>query len=246
MKKLIQLVFFLSISIVALSQNPKVQVHLQNGSIVNGKLIETSTSGNIKIESNNTIWVFQKNEMDTIIIGKSEKHFNIVEMPYFIDAEYGVLVGNSGNEENSIIFLHGSFNYQIIKQLYLGAGAGVEYYMEQSYIPVFAKLEYKFRPTKFSPHVFLKSGYLIPGEDQQSKEIYDQYASRNIPTKYLNSSGGLMVNPGFGFTTFLGENFGLCFSLGYRFHALNFTGKDEYELEQRYTRLSFSMGIIFK
>lgn len=228
------------------SQNQKVQVYLKNGTIIKGKLLETTSPKSIKVESNNMSWTFQDSEVDTIIIGKPKKYFSTIEMSYFIDAEYGVLVGNSNNEENSISFFHGSFNYRLANNFYVGAGAGVEYYMEQSYIPVFGKLEYRFRPTKFSPHVFIKSGYLIPGEDQQSKDIYEQYESRNIPTKYLNSSGGLMVNPGFGFTTFLGENFGLCFSVGYRFHELNFTGKDEYELEQRYTRLSFSVGIIFK
>jgi hypothetical protein len=62
----------------------------------------------------------------------------------------------------------------------------------------------------------------------------------------LNASGGVAVNPGIGFTSLLGENFGLRFSLGYRYHVLNFSGKGQYELEQRYNRLSFSLGIIFK
>jgi len=47
------------------------------------------------VESNNTIWVFQRSEVDTILAGKPEKHFNTIEIPYFFDAEYGVLVGNS-------------------------------------------------------------------------------------------------------------------------------------------------------
>jgi small nuclear ribonucleoprotein (snRNP)-like protein len=246
MRKIIPLILLIFTFTSVLAQNQKVQVYLKNGSIVKGKLTESTSSETIKVESNNTIWVFQNAEVDTIIVGKPEKYLNIIEIPYFIDAEYGILVGNSSNEENNIGFFHGSFNYQLANKYYTGVGAGVEYYMEQSYIPVFAKFEYRFRPTKFSPYVFLKSGYLIPGENLQSSEIYEQYESRNIPTKYLNASGGLMLNPGFGFTTFLGENFGLCFSMGYRFHVLNFTGKDEYELEQRYTRLSFSMGIIFK
>lgn len=246
MEKTILLILFFASFTSVWAQKQKVNVHLKNGSIVKGKLVEPLSPENIKVESNNTTWVFQRSEVDTILFGKPEKHFNTIEIPYFFDAEYGVLVGNSNNEENELSFLHSSLNYGLTNKIFIGAGAGAEYYMEQSYVPVFAKLGYRFRPTKFSPHFFLKSGYLIPGEKQQSSEIYKQYESRNIPPKYLNASGGFLINPGFGFTTFLGENFDLSFSLGYRYHVLNFSGKDKYELEQRYTRLSFSMGIIFK
>jgi hypothetical protein len=246
MKKIISFVLFVAICGSLVAQNRNVQVFLKNGGIVKGKLHDSVASDRIKVESNNTIWVFKDSEVDTVLEGSAKKIFNTIDMPYFIDAEYGVLSGNSNNEENSVSFLHGSFNYRFATKFYAGVGSGAEYYMEQSYIPVFAKLEYRFRPTKFSPHFFIKAGYLIPGEKQQPSDIYQQYESRNIPPKYLNASGGVAVNPGIGFTSLLGENFGLRFSLGYRYHVLNFSGKGQYELEQRYNRLSFSLGIIFK
>jgi hypothetical protein len=184
--------------------------------------------------------------VDTIITGKIRNELKPAEIDYFIHVEYGVLLGNSNNEDDAAGVFHSSFNYQLIQKFYAGAGAGVEYYMEQSYIPVFTKFEYRFRQTKFSPHLFLKTGYLIPGEKNHLSDIYEKYDSRNIPAKYLNAGGGIIVNPGFGFSSMLGGNFGLCFSMGYRYHALVFTGKDKYELEQRYNRLSLSLGIIFK
>jgi len=246
MKINILIFLFFSIILSVSAQSQKVQVFLKNGSIVNGKLIETWSPDNIKVESNNTIWVFNDSEVDTVIVGKVLEKQKSVEIPYHINVEYGLLIGNSDNEDNAAGFFHSSFNYNLVHNFYAGAGAGVEYYMEQSYIPAFVQFEYRFRQTKFSPLIFLKSGYLIPGEKQHSSEIYNQYESRNIPTKYLDAEGGIFVNPGFGFSSWVGENFGLCFSVGYRFHTLGFTGKDEYELDYRYNRLSISLGLTFK
>lgn len=246
MKKtiLFLLIFFVVTSVV--SQNQKVVVHLTNGSVVKGKVIELWSPDNVKIESNNIVWVFHESEVDTIIVKGTKKVFEIPEKPFNFKVEYGVQLGNSENEEDVISFFHTFLNYRLVKNYYLGAGVGIEYYMEQSYIPVFANFEYKFRQTRFSPLIFLKTGYLLPGEKQHTSELYEQYESRNLPPKYLNASGGGFINPGFGFTSMVGDNFGFYFTIGYRHHSLNFKGKEKYELEQRYNRLCLSLGITFK
>ena len=146
------------------------------------------------MESNNTIWVFNDSEVDTVIVGKAQKKLESVEIPYHINVEYGVLQGNSDNEDDGIGFFHSSFNYNLIHNFYTGAGAGVEYFLEQSYIPAFFQFEYRLRQSKFSPHIFLKGGYLIPGENQHSSELYKQYESRNIPPKYLNTKSPTVFN----------------------------------------------------
>jgi hypothetical protein len=169
-----------------------------------------------------------------------------VEIPWFFKVDGGVLTGNSGNEESAINFFHSSFNYGLTGKWFAGAGTGVEYYMEQSYIPFFANFEYRLRSTRFSPHFFFKTGYLFPGEKQQSSELYEQNESRNLPPKYLKASGGVVVNPGFGFTSMIARDFGFSLGLGYRYHMLNYSGKAKYELQQRYNRISLSLSIIFK
>lgn len=245
MKKVIALVAFLSLVTTVVAQNKKVEVFLKNGSIIKGKLIEAASPEQIKVKSGGTLWVFKNAEVDTVIVGKAGRTLKPAEIPYFINVEYGVLLGNSNNEDENVGFFHSSFNYRTVQNLYVGAGAGVEYFMEQTYIPAFAKFEYRFRQTRFSPLLFVKTGYLIPGENQDSR-IYQDYDSRNVPPKYLNAKGGFMVNPGFGFTAYAGENFGFRFSVGYRYHSLSYTGKDKYELEQRYNRLCLALGITFK
>ena len=246
MKKILFFILAFLITLSVSAQKQKVEVQLKNGTVIKGRIIESNSPNNIRIKSKSSLRVIQKNEIDTIYSSKYEPNFKAVSIPYFIKIDIGILSGNSKNDDSEPTFFHSSYNYEVKKKLYAGAGIGVEYYMEQSYIPVFANFEYRLRQTKFSPMLYLKTGYLIPGEKQHPSSIYEQQESRNIPPRFLNASGGFIVNPGFGFTSMVGENFGICFSVGYRYHALNFTGKKEYELEYKYNRLSLSLSIIFK
>ncbi|MEN8117818.1 MAG: hypothetical protein ABFS16_12605 [Bacteroidota bacterium] len=247
MRKIAHLCLLLLIVTSSYAQK-KVNVLLKNGSVVKGEIVKNDSRDFITVKSKDNLWVFPRLQVDSVITSgfKPETVESEIDIPWFFDTGYGFLLGHSENEEDINSFFHASFNYRLPKHLYAGAGIGVEYYMEQSYIPVFANFEYRFRETRFSPRLFFKTGYLVPGEKQQYSELYEQQESRNLPPKYLRGSGGIMLNPGLGFTTMLGQNFGLSFSLGYRFHTLNFSGRDEYELEYNYNRMSISASIIFK
>lgn len=229
------------------AQENKVQVHLKNGSVLKGSVVEPDAPGYLKIKSRDNVWSVPENEVDTVFYKDNSSKLILSEIPWFFQIDGGILTGNSENEDNSARFFHSSFNYGITGKLYAGGGTGAEYYMEQTYIPAFLNFQYKFRQTRFSPHLFLKAGYLFPGEAQQSSDLYEEYESRNLPPKYLKASGGIMINPGFGFIKMVGRgNFGFSLALGYRHHALNYSGKDKYEMEQRYNRISLSLSIIFK
>ena len=240
-------VTFLSVFIHSVyAQDEKVRVFLKNGSAFSGKILEPDNPDVVKMNSRNNVLVFPKSEIDTILYRNSTKNQIRIEVPWFFKVDGGILPGNAENEESAPQFFHGSFNYGLTGNLYAGGGTGVEYYMEQTFIPAFANFELKFRQTRFSPHLFLKAGYLFPGEVQQSSDLYDSSDSRNLPPKYLKGHGGVMFNPGFGFTSMFGQNFGFSIAAGYRHHALNYSGKDKYELQQRYNRISLSLGLIFK
>ena len=228
------------------AQNEKVRVYLKNGSTFSGKIMEPGTPDVFKMKSRNNVLVFPQSDVDTVLFRKIQKTQTLVDVPWFFKVDGGVLPGNAENEESAPQFFHGSFNYGLTGNLFAGGGTGVEYYMEQTFIPVFANFEFKFRQTRFSPHLFLKAGYLFPGEVQQPSDLYDSNDSRNLPPKYLKASGGFLLNPGFGFTSMFGSNLGFSMAAGYRHHVLNYSGKEEYELEQRYNRISLSLGLIFK
>jgi sRNA-binding regulator protein Hfq len=246
LKKIIVCLSFILLSVTyALAQKNKVHVLLNNGAVLRGT-IETDATKNVTLKSKSNVWVIPKSDIDTIVGSKRKLPVQEIYTPWFFKFGYGVLMGNSENENDAISFFHGTFNYNITKGLFAGGGLGVEYYMEQSYIPVFANFEYRFRDTKFAPFVFLKGGYMVRAEKQQNRAVYKEHESRNLHPKYLKSDGGAVLSPGIGFISMLGPNFGLSFSAGYRYHALKFSGKEEYELEQRYNRLSLTLGIIFK
>ncbi len=228
------------------AQNDKVTVFLKNGSTFSGKVLEPDSPDVFKMESRKNVLVFPKTDIDTILYRNTANKQTLVEVPWFFKVDGGLLPGNSENEESAPQFFHGSFNYGLTGNLFAGGGTGVEYYMEQTFIPAFANFEFKFRQTRFSPHLFLKAGYLFPGEVQQPSDLYSNSDSRNLPPKYLKASGGVLLNPGFGFTSMLGPNLGFSIAAGYRHHVLNYSGKDKYELEQRYNRISLSLGLIFK
>ncbi len=238
---------FLSVFIHSVfAQNEKVRVFLKNGSVFSGKVLEPDSPDVFKMKWRKNVLVFPQSDIDTMLYRNTSNKLALVEVPWFFKIDGGVLPGNAENEESAPQFFHGAFNYGLTGNFFAGGGTGVEYYMEQTFIPAFANFEFKFRQTRFSPHLFLKAGYLFPGEVQQPSDLYDDNDSRNLPPKYLKGSGGILLNPGFGFTSMFGPNLGFSVAAGYRHHALNYSGKDKYELEQRYNRISLSFGLIFK
>lgn len=246
MKKILVIALFTVFIHSVFAQNEKVRVFLKNGSAFSGKVLNPDTPDVFKMKWRKNVLVFPQSDIDTILDRNTAKNQTLIEVPWFFKVDGGVLPGNSENEESAPHFFHGSFNYGLTGNFFAGGGTGVEYYMEQTFIPAFANLEFRFRQTRFSPHLFLKAGYLFPGEVQQPSDLYVDNDSRNLPPKYLKASGGIMLNPGFGFTFMFGPNLGFSMAAGYRHHALNYFGKDKYELEQRYNRISLSLGLIFK
>lgn len=246
MKKIASLCIFLLIVSSLAAQKGKVYVQLKNGSVLNGKLIEPTSGENIHLQSKSNIYVISKEKVDTIVDNKYKLHADVVYVPWFIKAEYGIMFGNSDSEEDKISFFHGLASYEVHKNIYCGLGAGIEYYQQRSYVPLFSNFEYRFRDTKFSPYLFLKAGYLIPAEKKKVSSVYDSVKPGNMHPKYLNASGGVLLSPGIGVSQMFGPNFGMSLSAAYRYHEINYSGKEEYELEQRYNRFVLTLGVIFK
>jgi hypothetical protein len=54
-----------------------------------------------------------------------------------------------------------------------------------------------------------------------------------------------MVNPGVGFKHMFSTGFGMSMAFGYQFHRLSYSGKNDYQLDIDYNRLSIKLGFIF-
>ena len=252
MKKILMLLIVLVILTPAFAQkNKKDVVYLKSGAVIKGQLL-TNDLATVKINSDGNLWVFLPSEVDSVSRALKNKPDTVLDKNYFFDTSMGVLVGNSGNAQNAPFSFMTSANFKVFDKLYAGAGLGVEFF-DESYMPAFAQFQYKFRNTRFTPFVNLQLGYMVPLED--SKNQYNNYYYPSYSDFYpggqpqtngkLKTEGGYMINPSLGFQRFTSENFGWFFAFGYRYHQLNYSGNNDYKLEENYSRLSLKIGVIF-
>ena len=209
----------------------------------------------IRILSGDNIRVYHVEEIDSISSYKAYRAAAIEryasENPLFFRVETGFLFGSTANNQPAPLSFSGSVNYLMHSKFALGIGTGVEF-LKESYLPAFVNAEYRLKPSGSTPLLFLHAGYLIPLEE--SRPFY----YNNYPVHYdiwpwpypsyneeLDPLGGILFNPGIGYTAIVASQFGLSVSFAYRFHRLNFSGEDDYELEIDYNRLNVKLGIIF-
>lgn len=253
MKKILIALIAVLFILPAYSQiSKKAVVYLKSGAVIKGKLL-INDDQRVKINSAGNEWVFKASEVDSVIANAKTTRERGVALDYFFDTSMGVLLGNSGNNQSAPFSFTSSLNYKVIDKLYLGAGLGAEFF-DESYMPVFGQLQYKFRDTKFTPFFNLQAGYEIALEDGNRQHYNDLYYSTSSAYVYypnpniserLNAEGGLMINPSIGFQRFSSDNFGWFFSFGYRYHQLNYAGDKGYKLETNFSRLSLKIGFIF-
>ncbi len=250
MKKILILLLSGLFLVPAFAQKSKKDiVYLKSGSIIKGQLI-TNDAELVKIKSDGNDWVFKNSEVDSISRFRKVVHEPGLNNDYFFDTSFGVMVGNSGNNQSAPFSFMASLNFRAIDQFYLGAGLGTEF-LDESYMPAFAQFQYKFRETRFTPFANLQVGYMVPLEDGNRQHYSDYYSSSSYywpgpqTSEKLNAGGGLMINPSIGFQQFPSDNFGWFFSFGYRHHQLNYEGDKGYKLETNFSRLSLKIGFIF-
>ncbi|WP_340115040.1 hypothetical protein [Maribellus mangrovi] len=255
MKRLCLLLLGLVFLLPAIAQSEKGYIHLKNGSVIKGKYLYSADGEKLSVESGGSLWIFDAGEVDSITRHRSGKETQLSEnetSKLFYRSELGVLAGNSDNSQSAPFSITGSVNYQINAQFSAGLGLGVEF-LKESYMPVFANLEYKFRKAPSVPYVFLKAGYQVPLEESNAVyydvvPLWMSYwpwpdVSGDEP---LDVKGGFLINPGVGYQQMFSSNFGMTFAVGYQYHRLNYAGQDDYELDIDYNRVTVKVGIIFK
>lgn len=255
MKKLILLLCVSVLSLSVFAQSEKGHVYLKNGSIIKGKYSYINDGKQLKIESAGNVWIFDADEVDHIASKREVKTMFDEEaasdVRWFFRTELGVLAGNSDNSQTAPFSITGSANYLINSNLSAGLGFGVEF-LKESYLPVFANFEYRFRNQRTSPYVFLKAGYQVPIEDSNEiyYDVYPMWSSfapwpNDISNNSFDCKGGVLINPGVGFQQMFSQTFGMNFAIGYQFHRLNYDGENDYSLDIDYNRVTVKIGIIF-
>ena len=222
-------------------------VYLKSGGVIKGQVI-THDAEIVKINSAGNEWVFKNEEVDSISKYMRQRNEERRAPGYFFDTSMGVLVGNSGSSQSAPFSFMSSFNVKVLKNVYLGAGLGAEFFQE-SYLPAFGQLQWRFRDhTKTTPFINLQGGYQFALEDGNHNQwAHYDYSSSYYPTNTtkITADGGYFINPSFGFQRYTSDNFGWFFSFGYRYQQLNYSGDHPYELETNFSRLSLKIGFIF-
>jgi len=178
MKKILILILSGLFLIPAFAQKSKKDiVYLKSGGIIKGQLI-THDLDIVKINSSGNQWVFKTADVDSVSKYSQVVRETSPNQNYFFDTSMGVLIGNSGNGQKAPFSFMASFNHRVIDKLYLGAGLGTEFF-DESYMPVFGQVQYRFRDTKFTPFFNLQVGYEVGLEDGISlnyTNFYPQYS----------------------------------------------------------------------
>ncbi|MDR0537563.1 MAG: hypothetical protein LBH04_05925 [Tannerellaceae bacterium] len=174
-----------------------------------------------------------------------------------VQAEGGILIGNSDNENRAPFVFHGFLNYSFWQNLSAGVGAGVEFY-KGTHLPVMANVVYRFGSKNVTPFALLKAGYLIALENKDTY-FYSPWSYSSYAYYYpayreylLESKGGVMIEPSVGIIVKVSEDLGLTFSAGYRhqtlWHELK-VSEERFDLDYsrgiEYNRFLFKVGIIF-
>lgn len=108
--------------------------------------------------------------LSAILVAFAGTTAKVVETGYRGFIEYGYLYGTGDFESSSLNEVVTTHGYQIIPQLFVGAGVGVHLYKFngsenlQYNLPVFADVRYDILETKFTPFIDVKGGYSVAGE----------------------------------------------------------------------------------
>ena len=250
MKKIFFLLLLTYVTVTANAQ--KQYIYLKDGSVIKGKMVFSSDPQTVGIRSSGNIYMFKRSDIDTITSSRPMKGSpQDLDFRYFFRTALGILPGNSSNEQVAPALFSASFNRQVYKTISAGIGSGMEFYDQTTFIPLYANIEYRFRDTRFSPFVFLKTGYLFDTGGTVTTggyypEMYDLWPGPGYETMELTPHGGFMINPGIGMNILVSNNFGFYLGFGYRYHKIGFDGDNDYSLTYNYNRLSIDIGIIFK
>ena len=168
---------------------------------------------------------------------------------YFNITDMGMIIGSPNNSRVAPFSFMTINGMHFTEQFSAGLGIGVEF-PSGSYMPIVLDTRYYFRNTPFSPFLNLYGGYALPLDDN-----YGYYGNTNYYTDevrpYYNdepyaAKGGIILNPGFGIRSMFGENFGVIFTVGYRFQRLYYKADKDRQMFTDFNRLSIKIGITFR
>jgi hypothetical protein len=220
-------------------------LYLTNGSIIRGKVLESTEGKFTKIETvGQNVLVFPGDEILKIVFNE-ELPVNNASAPASPVEVLSNFEFHGGNSSNS-----GGFNviptFHFASGMSTGLGFGFEIF-DISLVPVFADIRYYLlKKSRTTPYIYTQAGYAIAmsGGEKNTNDY--------MRTSY---KGGLLAGGGIGIRCNLGTGNALVFGLGYRFQKttketvnLNYYGVGQdltNEKIEKLNRISVSAGFLF-
>ncbi len=192
LKSLFISIFILCSSLYINAQVSKEDIiYLKNGSILRGKISDTSQNIKIKIIGNNEI-VIPKNEIANTQYNQTPSYRNKKIELYSLISLFGENAG---------------FNFittlPLPYRLSLGLGTGVEWF-DNAQIPMFIDFRYHMLSSHISPFIYGNLGYALPMERKAKNENFEY-------------KGGILAAAGGGVRFNFTKNNALFFGIGYRY-----------------------------
>lgn len=257
------LLIFLALPVftTAQQQNEMDALYLKNGSILRGKIIESTPGKGVRIEivGKNVLFI-EENEIQKMVMREKTEIQAEVTEPIIAKTA----CKSSGLEFQPNIHLYGgtaqtwgltaTAGYNFNNHVSAGIGTGVEWF-NGAMLPVFLKVNYKVLGGSLSPFVYGQAGYSF---DIERDPYYYPIYSSSYYEPNSNQWGGILAATGIGVRKDITDHFGVTFSLGYRYQRSLITS--EYEIWIRdgiyqtvknrrvdqFKRIEMSIGFLFK
>lgn len=234
-KLIISNLIILIITISSIYAQKKELVYLKNGSIIEGKIID-STENKIKIRTKcNCTWVYDFDDIEKIT---SHKNY-IYDNSGF--ANFSTLNFMFGRNDYSVLLspgittINGSY---FLEKYYAGFGVGIENF-DYGSIPVFADFRYFFSNRKISYYLDAQAGYAFPVK-------FDTWDGKRY--------GGINLSGEIGIRNSISENFAINYAIGFRYQQHKSDKTNYYwssyvdynsKIIRVYNRIFFKIGFVF-
>jgi len=220
-------------------------IHLKNGDIYKGIIIEQPDPEILRIETlcQNTM----NFNMEDVLSISSEKFkpwsaaitYTFGPKGYVNITDFGMLIGTGNNSQNAIFSISSFNGYGFSSRYIAGVGIGVELF-ETLMLPLYVESRWVITRSKFTPFLSLKAGYSFALEDPESYwgETY-------------NSTGGYLCGIGLGVLIWINNRNAFEINIQYRYQDIRtirtFEWSDQTStLTQKYNRLEVKFGFLFQ
>ncbi len=223
-------------------------LYLNNGSVLRGKVIESTPGKGVKIEivGNNVLFIPENEIQKVVMREENPETINVSKESSKIEIFPQIHLFGGSDQSGGITT---AVAYKFPFRLSAGVGTGVEWF-NGAKLPVFASVNYKILPGTLSPFLYGQAGYAFSIETNQGD--YNYYYGQN-----QENHGGFLAGIGAGLSKNISANTAITFSIGYRYQQVKITS--EYngyydddpnhviksDRTEKFNRIALSVGIKF-